>query len=135
MIHGYADDQYRKSQVMTAGRARLLLMTYDGGLRFLRQAIRAMEEKSLEEQHTNITKAQGIVLELLNSLDHSANKQIAASLDSLYRYIYDRLTEANVNDNTEALREAEMLFSRLRETWVEAEARLSQGDGNFAQEG
>jgi flagellar protein FliS len=130
MINGYADGQYWKSQILTASPGRLLLMTYDGGLRFLRLAARAMEEKNLEEQHTNITKAQRIVLELLNTLDHSANKPLAASLDSLYRYICDRLTEANVRDDLEALREAEMLLSRLRESWAEAEARTAESESS-----
>lgn len=126
MITGYADTQYRKSQVLTAGRGRLLLMTYDGALRFLNLAARAMQEKDLENQHINITKAQRIVMELLTSLDHSVNSQLAGALDRLYRYIYDRLVEANVRDKVEALREAEMLLSGLREAWAEAQA--SQGE-------
>ena len=106
---------------MTASPARLLLMTYDGGTRFIRLAGRAMDEKNLEEQHVNITKAQRIVLELINTLDHSTDPKLADSLNRLYRYIHDRLTYANVYDDKAALTEAEKLMAQLRESWAQAE--------------
>ena len=126
MYQTYAGNEYRKSQILTASRGQLLLMAYDGALRFLRLAASAMEQKRFEEQNTNITKAQAIILELLNSLDHTANSQLADALDRLYRYMYDRLMEANVHDKLESLREVERHLSDLRETWAEAELTLTQ---------
>jgi flagellar protein FliS len=128
----YADNEYWRNQFLSASRERLLVMTYDGALRFLRSAASAMEQRDLEAQHLNITKAQAIVLELLCSLDHSVNSQLAGNLDRLYRYVYDRLTEANVHDRMEALREAERLLSELREAWAEAELRSYQGESRAA---
>jgi flagellar protein FliS len=127
MYQTYAGNEYRKSQILTASRGQLLLMAYDGALRFLRLAASAMEQKRFEEQNTNITKAQAIILELLNSLDHTANSQLADALDRLYRYMYDQLIEANVHDKLESLREVERQLLDLRETWAEAELRFSQG--------
>lgn len=126
MAQGYVDNQYWKSQVMTASPGRLLLMTYDGGLRFLRLAGDAMARRDLENQHINILKAQSIVLELINTLDHSINSQLAGDLERIYRYVYDRLTEANVRDDLRALREAETMLTRLREAWAEADAQMAQ---------
>jgi len=100
-------------------------MTYDGGLRFLRLAAEAMEKKDYEAQHTNISKAQNILLELLSSLDHSVNPELASGLDRIYRYLYDRLVHANVSDDIGAVKEAQTLMSQLRDTWAEADEALS----------
>jgi flagellar protein FliS len=116
---------YQNNQVSTAGRGQLLLMAYDGMLRFLTEAKRAMLEGDLEAQGTNIAKTQALVLELLCTLDHQAYPLLADNLDQLYRYMYDRLTWANVHDDTVALAEVVRHLHELREAWAEAD-RLSR---------
>ncbi|MHB0936619.1 MAG: flagellar export chaperone FliS [Armatimonadota bacterium] len=112
---------YRENQITTASRGQLLLMTYDGLLRFLEEGRRAMSESRYDAQSTNITKAQTLLLELLSSLDHHAAPELANNLDRLYRYMYDRLTLANVKDDEKSLTEVAGLLGNLREAWAEAE--------------
>jgi flagellar secretion chaperone FliS len=124
----YANNQYQRSQVLTASRENLLVMAYDGILRFLCLAERAMDQKHLEQQHENICKAQRIILELLHSLDPSANEQLATALARLYRYFNDRLIIANVNDDKNALLEVTRHITELREAWVQAQERCAMGE-------
>jgi len=126
----YADNQYARSQFLTASPGKLLLMTFDGILRFLHSAKPALEQKRYEEQHENIVKAQALIMELVCSLNHSVNPPLAANLDRIYRYCYDRLTKANVDDDITALLEAEKLLGELREAWSEAEQKAARGEGD-----
>jgi len=119
----YANNEYQRSSVLTAGRGKLLLMAYDGALRFLRQAGEAMKNKDTYNQNDYILKAQRIVMELLNTIDHSHNTELAQALDRLYRYIYDRLTEANIKDDLAALEESQVHLKELREAWAEADSK------------
>ena len=119
---------YRENQITTASRGQLLLMTYDGMLRFLEEGRRAMAESRYDVQSSNITKTQSLLLDLLSSLDHKAAPELANNLDRLYRYLYDRLTTANVKDDEKALTEVAGILADLREAWVEAERQIrSQG--------
>lgn len=112
---------YRENQITTASRGQLLLMTYDGMLRFLEEGRRAMAESRYDVQSSNITKAQALLLDLVSSLDHTAAPELAKNLDRLYRYLYDRLTTANVKDDEKALTEVAGILADLRQAWAEAE--------------
>jgi flagellar protein FliS len=103
-------------------------MTFDGILRFLHNAKPALEEKRFEEQHQNLIKAQALIMELICSLNHSVNPPLAANLDRIYRYCYDRLTKANIDDDISALLEVEKTLSELREAWIEAEGKCTRGE-------
>jgi len=121
MAHFSAYGNYRENQITTASRGQLLLMTYDGMLRFLEEGRRAMSESRYEAQSSNITKTQTLLLDLLSSLDHTVAPVLANNLDRLYRYMYDRLTMANIKDDEKALTEVAGLLTDLREAWAEAE--------------
>lgn len=131
---------YREKQVTTASRGQLLLMAYDGMLRFLAEGQRAMQDRQYEAQGKSITRVQDIITELMYSLDHSACPEVAASLEKLYRYMYDRLTTANVYDDEQALQEVMRMLTGLRETWYEADRMVRcqettpapTGTGGFA---
>jgi flagellar protein FliS len=124
----YADNQYVRSQFLTASPGKLLIMTFDGILRFLHSAKPALEKKHFEEQHQNLIKAQALIMELICSLNHAVNPPLAANLDRIYRYCYDRLTKANIDDDISALLEVEKTLSELREAWIEAEGKCTRGE-------
>jgi flagellar protein FliS len=117
---------YQTQQITTVGRGQLLVLVYDGLLRFCGEGKRAMAEGNLELQNQAITKAQALIIELLSSLDHNAFPELTSRLDSIYHYVYDRLTHANVHDDSAALDEVTRLLKNLREAWAEAELRTRQ---------
>ena len=120
--------QYAENQVTTASRGKLLLMTYDGAIKFGRIALDKMRNGDLYEQSANIRKVQNILLELMGSLDPKADRQLAANLDALYTYMFDRLTHANLHDDTRALEEVIRIMTDLRATWEEAD-KLARTNG------
>ena len=124
-INGY--DQYLENQVTTATPGRLVVMSFDAAIRFAKLAADKMREKKLEEQSANIRKAQNILLQLITSLDMNVDPQLVNNLDSLYRFMFDRLTQANIRDDAQALDQVTVLLTEMRQTWVEAELLVRSG--------
>lgn len=119
-----AAQQYRTAQVATADPARLVLMLYDGAIRFATQGREAVEQGDFEAANRHLGRAQDIVTELAASLDFDAG-EISVNLEQLYEFINRRLVEANVKKDTAPLGEALNLLQELRDAW----AQIVQGDG------
>jgi flagellar protein FliS len=113
-------DQYRDTQMLTASPEQLLLHTYDGSIRFLRQAAAAMSNRDLAAQSEAIVRAQQLLLYLMTTLNHEVNPDLASNLTKIYSYLVDRLTYANVNDESGPVEEALELLGELRSAWHEA---------------
>lgn len=111
---------YQQNSAMTASPQELTLMLYNGSLKFMRMAKRALADKKFEEKNTNIIKAQNIVQELRVTLDLKI--EMSAGLAQMYEYMYARLLDANMKNDTEALEEVETLMTDMRNTWKEAMA-------------
>lgn len=118
--------KYQETQIMTASQPKLLIMAFDAAIRFSRTASDRMKEGRLDEQGTYITRVQNILLELIGALNPKADRQLAANLDALYSYMFDRLTHANIHDDLAAMDEVIGILTEMRATWAEAE-RLSRG--------
>ena len=119
--------QYRQQQVNTATPDKLLLMLYDGALRFCQQAKKAVENKEMEQAHINLTKAQNIIVEFMTSLN--MDYEISRNLYSLYEYLYNRLVEANIQKDTAIIDEVMDFLTDLRKTWAEAAIKLKAEKG------
>jgi len=103
---------------MTASPEELVLMLYNGIIRFVNEAKQAIDDKNIEKAHNSITRAQDIVLELMSTLDMKYD--ISKNLYSIYDYISRRLIEANLKKDKVALDEVESLVSDLKDTWGKA---------------
>src|SRR6187549_3389876 len=99
MTAAYARSQYEEMQVQTTP-GRLVVMLYDGALRFLHLGAEALRQKNYEKQGLYLGKAQSILLELLNTLDMSAG-ELAVGLRSIYYYCIERLLTANAEDRAD----------------------------------
>ena len=115
---------YRVNAVNSAAPENLVVMLYDGAIRFLGAAIRAFDhEDPLDFNlniHENITKTQAIVRELNHALDLENGGELAQSLSGLYVYFDNRLQEANINKNKEIIEEILQRISDLRDAWSES---------------
>lgn len=110
--------QYQENQIMTAPPERLVLMLYEGALKFLRLAKKAVEEKSYADANNYIIRVEDIIMELNMSLD--MNFEISKSLRNLYNFIYEKLIEANIKKDLSKLEEVEGFLAGLKEAWQEA---------------
>lgn len=118
--------QYQEMQARTASPVDLIVMLYEGALRFLTRSKIELESNNVVDAHNNLIRTQDIVLELRSSL----NKEIgplAEELDRLYEYMYRRLVAANMRKDTQAIDEVTTLLRQLLSAWREA-AKASQRD-------
>lgn len=123
MAPGYAR-AYQAQSVLSASPGHLVLMLYDGALRFIGHAHDALEmpedtPKRIEIINTNLIKAQNILTELQANLNHDAGGDHAACLDRLYDYYVRRLFEANLHKKVGPVIEVENLVRQLRDGWAE----------------
>jgi len=116
--------KYLETQIATASSEQLLLMLYDGAIRFLGRGRIAMEEKKYFESHEALLRAQKIVVELMCSLDREKAEELTEHLTSLYLYMYQKLIEANIEKSLEKIDEVTNLLTTLRSGWREAVSTL-----------
>jgi len=116
---GYA--AYTTSAAQTVKpKEEILLMLYEGALRFLRFARTALEQRNIAAKGQYISKTLAIISELDCALDHSAGGEIAGNLSSLYQYMLTRLTHANCRNDGAALDEVTALLQELQQAFTAA---------------
>mgnify|MGYP001202694956 CR=1 FL=1 len=113
-------DQYKNNSVMTASKEQLLIMLYDGAIRFVRQARFAIEEDRLADKAKAISKAMAIITEFSNTLDHKIGGEIAADLSRLYDFMVRELTAVNARNEIKRLEPVEKILLDLRGAFAEA---------------
>ncbi|MCW5938147.1 MAG: flagellar export chaperone FliS [Fimbriimonadaceae bacterium] len=121
-------DQYRKGAVSGASPLQLVVMLYDGALRFIEGGKRAMESGNRFVQNEQLTRAQRIIAELMSCLDMDRGEEIAQNLLALYSFCYNKLVEANLEDNPEPLGQVVRVLGDLRASWSQLEAHLRQSE-------
>ena len=112
--------QYQQNQIYTATPEQILIMLYDGAIRFTRQAMMAGEQGNQVQKLERISKTMAIIVEFSNTLNHEIGGQIAADLDGLYQFMIRELNAARKDDSGEKLKTVEGLLVDLRETWGQA---------------
>lgn len=112
-----AYSQYNNSKILTASPAELTLMLYDGAIKFCNIAIMAIEKNDIMKAHTYIVKTENIIEEFQATLNHKY--PVAKDFDNVYKYIYNRLVEANVKKDKDILEEVLVHLRTLRDTWKE----------------
>lgn len=113
-------NQYQQTQVTTASPERILIMLYDGAIRFAGQARDAIEAGDGLYKREMISKVIAIVSYLADTLDHEAGWDGSEELDALYAFMVRELTRANLKNDLEALGSVEGLLQELRATWADA---------------
>ncbi len=108
---------YKDTQIHTASREQILLMLYEGAIRFMKQAKAALEEKDFEIAHNKIIRAQDIVTELMASLDLEVMGDVGNDLYRLYDYALHNLVQGNVDKETTNIDEAIKVMEQLQEAW------------------
>lgn len=117
MALNQAYSQYNNSKILTASPAELTLMLYDGAIKFCNIAIMAIEKNDVMKAHTYIVKTENIIEEFQATLNHKY--PVSKDFDNVYKYIYNRLIEANVKKDKDILEEVLVHLRTLRDTWKE----------------
>ena len=114
----HGSQAYLKTKVLTASPAELRLMLIDGAIRFSEQAKRGYESKDFESAFEGTTKAQAILLELINALRPDQAPDLCKRLSALYTFLYTSLVQASTTRDVALVDEVIQLLRFERETWV-----------------
>jgi len=115
--------KYQQTAVQTSG-PQLLLMLYDGAIRFTRAGIEGIQQKDLQKSNTNLIKSQQVIHELVASLNF--DYELSRNLVQIYEYMIHRLITANTSKNIEAAQEVLNHLLELKATWSEAVRKSAQ---------
>ena len=120
---------YQATQISTATKEQLLLITYDIGIRSCRLAETALEEgdghpQDIDLANREIIRAQDVIRELMVTLNTTRGGDMAQNLMRLYDYMYQLLVEANVKKLPENVRTVRTMLEELKNTWEEALMKL-----------
>ena len=114
---------YKTISLETAPPGQLVLMLFDGAIKFLERAklgfgIEDPAEMN-ETVHNNITRAQDIINELNSTLDMDQGGEVAVVLRDLYVYLDNRLFESNIRKELEGVQEVIDRLSTVQAGWSE----------------
>lgn len=119
--------QYRQVQVGTANQGNLILLVYEGAIRFSQQAKEKMKAEDIEGKGFYINKAYSAISELRKSLDFDTGEEIAASLEKLYLFMGRQLIQANIKNDPRLIESVISLLAQLRDAWKQI-IRSPNGD-------
>lgn len=124
---------YQQNAVATATPGEITLMLYNGCIKFISQASKAMEESNIQEKNTNIQKAQKIITELMITLNKDF--EVSKKFEVMYEYMNHRLVEANIKNDQSILKEVENYAIEFRDTWkqvIQINRQKQHGQGGQA---
>lgn len=110
-------ETYQETAVTTQSKGKLVVMLYDGAIKFLKLAIKEIEAKNPEAKGKYISKAIDILFELNAVLDMEAGGEVATNLRSLYLFMGRHLTEANTKQDIGKIEEVIKLLEELNQSW------------------
>ncbi len=114
---------YRQVESETRSPLELVVMLYDGALRFVAEARDALDRGDVVTRTRAVSRALAIVTELQNRLRLDEGGDVAKELDRLYTYLASRLVDSNVKRDRAALDEVHRLLSTVRDGWAQVNAR------------
>lgn len=121
-----AYQKYKSTAIQSASREKILLMLYEGAIRFTKLAIKACEEKKIADKGLYIGKTYDIIMELNNTLDHKVGGEIASNLEQLYMFMTDQLTKANIKNDPDPLRNVLKILETLYDGWSKAVEKIKK---------
>ncbi|RED83988.1 flagellar export chaperone FliS [Cohnella phaseoli] len=117
--------KYQQTAVQTSG-PQLLLMLYDGAIRFTRAGIEGIQQRNMQQSNTNLIKAQQVIHELVASLNFEY--ELSHNLVQIYEYMIHQLITANTRKETAPAQEALNHLLELKATWITAIRKSAQAE-------
>lgn len=112
---------YRKvsleSEISVASPHRIIQLMFNGALERIAQSRYAIEQGDQVAKGVYISKAVGIITGLSSSLNMDAGGEIAKNLNSLYDFMLRRISEANLNNDVQALDDVAVILRDIKEAW------------------
>ena len=117
---------YKQTAVTTASREQVLIMLYEGAIKYLKKAAECTQTKDLAGKGVAVGKAHDIINELSNSLDFNVGGDIAKNLERLYAFMIEQITRGNLENDPTKFDQARKLLENLLEGWKGAIEQVKQ---------
>lgn len=121
---------YRQTATLTAPPGQVILMLYDGALRFLDRALSGFRCEDPGELNmtinNNLQRARDIIRELDCALDIDRGGELALTLHRLYDYFDAQIHASNLKKERDGIDEVMGHLTVLRDAW----AGMLRGEGN-----
>lgn len=112
-------NMYQENAVTMASKEKLILLAYEGAMRFINQARMNIERGNIPAKCDRISKAMAVIEELACSLNMEEGGEIAERLSALYDYMMRQLVMANLKSDPKVLDEVLSLLKTLYSAWTE----------------
>jgi flagellar protein FliS len=108
---------YQQVSVNTADPGSLVVQLFDGAIRFIARARKALAAGDLQSFAYAQSRAHAVVAELSNVLDRDAGGDVAHGLSALYDFSLRHLTEGLIKKSDRHLAEVAGILATLREAF------------------
>ncbi len=108
---------YQDNAISTQSRGRLVVLLYEGAVKFLKLAKKELEAGNHEAKGQYINRAQNIINELNAVLNMNEGGEVAMNLRKLYMFMSRRLSEANIQRDANMIDEVIKLMEDLNQGW------------------
>ena len=130
MIPNRFRNEYHHDEIATSSQGKLIVMMYEGALKFVNLAIEGIENNDISKKGTYINKAHDIINELSFALDVEKGGEVAQKLESLYQFALQQLTRANIKSDRKALESIINILTPLMNAWKEVLVRSKKPRAN-----
>lgn len=125
MKYQRATEVYQNTAIETADQKTLILLCYDEAIRSLELAKEFYLRKDYEKKAREIIRAQGLIGELLTSLNMEDGGQIAKNLSAIYTFILNQITVADLKQDFKSFDKIMWMLKELRSAWASIEQKPS----------
>jgi flagellar protein FliS len=115
---------YAESSVLTASPGQLVVMLYDGAIRFLRQSAEHMRAGDRERARERMRRAEAVIDELNGTLDMTYG-EVAERLRAIYLFSKRRLIRANLDFDPAKVDGVARMLAELRDAFAQVVERTS----------
>ena len=126
MVYGKVLNQYKRSNIETAGKLDLIIMCYEKTIQCLRQAKDHIKGKEFEKKVRKVQKAMDIISALQGCLDIEKGGEIARNLDAIYTYLNRRILLGDIRRDLSIFDECVRILDELKSAWKEISSSEGQ---------
>lgn len=123
----YGLRSYKSSRANTASREDLLILLYEGAIRFLERSITEKEASNLSQHKMFLRRGLAIISELQSTLNFEKGGELSIQLFDLYGFMIHRLTQANLTQDISHIQIVITNMNTLLEGWRDAVRQVKQG--------
>jgi len=116
-------NDYKKLEINSTNRLKLIVMVYDAAIAALKQAQECHHRNDMVKRNRFVSRAQLIITELNNALNMEQGKEISETLSKIYYFLNRHLNEVNTDNDIHKVGQAINILNNLRDAWKEIEIK------------